>query len=183
LFLLLLLLLLPAVAVLGEVCCGASVAAAGVSKTKTKLLLLLLLLLLLPAVAVLGEVCSGASVAAAGVSNAKKLPIISPSSTSPSLSQADFFFRVVSTTQYNVITHVKVVLLCCKCNGLWATSTIVGCSHCGSFIITVLLRLEDSVGILCEFSGNAKKLPIISPSSTSPSLSQADFFFRVVRII
>jgi hypothetical protein len=61
------------------------------------LLLLILLLLLLPAVAVLGEVCSGASVAAAGVSNAKKLPIISPSSTSPSLSQPDFFFRVVSS--------------------------------------------------------------------------------------
>jgi hypothetical protein len=57
---------------------------------------LLLLLLLLLAVAMLGEVCSGASVAAAGVSNAKKLPIVSPSSTTPSLSQPDFFFRVVS---------------------------------------------------------------------------------------
>lgn len=52
------------------------------------------------AVAVLGEVCSGASVAAAGVSNAKKIPIISPSSTSPSLSQPDFFFRVVPSDTF-----------------------------------------------------------------------------------
>ncbi|WIA43947.1 hypothetical protein OEZ86_010340 [Tetradesmus obliquus] len=52
------------------------------------------------AVALLGEVCSGASVAAAGVSNAKKIPIISPSSTSPSLSQPDFFFRVVPSDTF-----------------------------------------------------------------------------------
>ncbi|KAF6261902.1 periplasmic binding protein-like I [Scenedesmus sp. NREL 46B-D3] len=52
------------------------------------------------AVAVIGEVCSGASVAAAGVSNAKKLPIISPSSTTPSLSQPDFFFRVIPSDTY-----------------------------------------------------------------------------------
>lgn len=48
------------------------------------------------AVGVIGEVCSGASVAAAGVANAKKIPVISPASTSPSLSQPDFFFRTVS---------------------------------------------------------------------------------------
>lgn len=43
----------------------------------------------------IGEVCSGASVAAAGVANSRKVPIISPSSTSPTLSQTDFFFRTV----------------------------------------------------------------------------------------
>jgi hypothetical protein len=47
------------------------------------------------AVGVIGDICSRASVAAAGVANMRKIPIISPASTSPSLSETDFFFRTV----------------------------------------------------------------------------------------
>jgi hypothetical protein len=47
------------------------------------------------AVGVIGDICSRASVAAAGVANMRKIPVISPASTSPSLSETDFFFRTV----------------------------------------------------------------------------------------
>lgn len=48
-----------------------------------------------PTVFVIGDVCSSASVAAAGVAASRQLPVISPASTSPSLSDVDYFFRTV----------------------------------------------------------------------------------------
>eukprot|EP00775_Hariotina_reticulata_P002011 gene2011-2333_t len=47
------------------------------------------------AVALIGEICSGASVAAAEVANKRKVPMISPASTSSALSQTDLFYRTV----------------------------------------------------------------------------------------
>jgi hypothetical protein len=52
------------------------------------------------AVGVIGDICSRASVAAAGVANMRKILVISPASTSPSLSETDFFFR---TVRYNML--------------------------------------------------------------------------------
>ncbi len=47
--------------------------------------------------AIIGELCSGASLAAAPIANAQKVPMISPGSTSPKLTQdgGDYFFRTV----------------------------------------------------------------------------------------
>lgn len=59
------------------------------------------------AVAVMGEVCSGASVAAAGVANDKQIPMISPASTSASLSQKDYFFRTVSCHQARLFNNTR----------------------------------------------------------------------------
>ncbi|KAF8056017.1 Atf7ip [Scenedesmus sp. PABB004] len=58
---------------------------------------------------VVGEFCSSASVGAAGVANARKVPLISPASTSPSLSQADYFFRTVPSDRYQGVAAAKLV--------------------------------------------------------------------------
>eukprot|EP00878_Enallax_costatus_P044940 GHUV01053737.1.p1 GENE.GHUV01053737.1~~GHUV01053737.1.p1 ORF type:complete len:309 (+),score=77.77 GHUV01053737.1:765-1691(+) len=61
------------------------------------------------AVAVIGEICSRATVAAAGVANARKIPVISPASTSPSLSQTDYFFRTVPSDRYQGVAAAGLV--------------------------------------------------------------------------
>eukprot|EP00775_Hariotina_reticulata_P002127 gene2127-2446_t len=58
---------------------------------------------------VVGDICSGASVAAAGVASARKLPLISPSSTSPALSQIDYFFRTVPSDRYQGVAAAELV--------------------------------------------------------------------------
>lgn len=52
------------------------------------------------AVAVIGEICSAATVAAAGVAAAKEVPLISPASSSPQLTNMPFFFRTVPSDRY-----------------------------------------------------------------------------------
>lgn len=52
-------------------------------------------------VAIIGEGCSGASLAALSQANAAKVPMISPSASSPELSIAgDYFFRVVPPDEF-----------------------------------------------------------------------------------
>lgn len=52
-------------------------------------------------VAVIGEACSAASVAALKVADAHKIPMVSPSASSPALSKADdYFFRVVPPDEF-----------------------------------------------------------------------------------
>lgn len=47
------------------------------------------------AVGVIGEICSAATVAAAGVAATKEIPLISPASSSPQLTNMPFFSRTV----------------------------------------------------------------------------------------
>lgn len=61
------------------------------------------------AVGVIGEICSRATVAAAGVASMRKIPVISPASTSPSLSQIDYFFRTVPSDRYQGVAAANLV--------------------------------------------------------------------------
>ncbi|KAF6254600.1 periplasmic binding protein-like I [Scenedesmus sp. NREL 46B-D3] len=61
------------------------------------------------AVGVIGEVCSGASVAAAGVADSRRVPLVSPASTSPSLSRADYFLRTVPSDRYQGVAAASLV--------------------------------------------------------------------------
>ncbi|WIA42597.1 hypothetical protein OEZ86_008573 [Tetradesmus obliquus] len=61
------------------------------------------------AIGVIGDICSRASVAAAGIANMRKIPIISPASTSPSLSETDFFFRTVPSDKFQGVTAANLV--------------------------------------------------------------------------
>lgn len=52
------------------------------------------------AVSVIGEACSGATLAAAPIANRKKVPLISPASTSPKISDAgNYTFRTIPSDQ------------------------------------------------------------------------------------
>ncbi|KAF6234464.1 periplasmic binding protein-like I [Scenedesmus sp. NREL 46B-D3] len=61
------------------------------------------------AVGVIGDICSRASVAAAGVANKRQIPVISPASTSPSLSAPDFFFRTVPSDRFQGVAAAHLV--------------------------------------------------------------------------
>lgn len=60
------------------------------------------------AVMMLGEICSDASVAAAGVANEYKIPLISPSSSSPQLTGMEYFYRTVPSDRYQGAAAAEV---------------------------------------------------------------------------
>jgi hypothetical protein len=136
------------------------------------------------AVGVIGEICSSATVAAAGFAGERKVPLISPASSSPQLTGMPFFRRTVPSDRWVGAGVARTMrLLCAHCMYAMCTPScgthayasymqrVISCGADESVHTALTLNIIDSPTSPAAVFAPLQVLPTTVASCTPPPLS------------